>query len=63
MDWVTGLQRAIDYMEEHLTDELDLSLIHIYGERLTCSTGRILLYWVAMNKFAVRGRQERKIVV
>ncbi len=22
MDWVTGMQRAIDYMEEHLTDEL-----------------------------------------
>lgn len=27
MDWVTELQRAIDYMEEHLTDELDYEKI------------------------------------
>ena len=23
MDWITGLQRAIDYVEEHLTEEID----------------------------------------
>lgn len=23
MDWITGIQNAIDYMEEHITDELD----------------------------------------
>lgn len=23
MDWVMGLQRAIDYVEEHITEELD----------------------------------------
>ena len=23
MDWITGLQRAIDYVEDHLTEELD----------------------------------------
>ena len=23
MDWMTGLQRAIDYVEAHLTDEID----------------------------------------
>jgi hypothetical protein len=28
MDWVTGIQRAIDYIEENLTEELD------YGKRL-----------------------------
>ena len=23
MDWVMGMQRAIDYVEEHITEELD----------------------------------------
>lgn len=23
MDWITGLQKAIDYVEEHLEDDLD----------------------------------------
>ena len=23
MDWITGIQRALDYVEEHLTDEID----------------------------------------
>lgn len=23
MDWITGLQRAIDYIEEHLTEDID----------------------------------------
>ena len=23
MDWMTGLQRAIDYVEAHLTDDID----------------------------------------
>ena len=23
MDWITGMQKAIDYIEEHLTDEVD----------------------------------------
>jgi AraC family transcriptional regulator len=27
MDWITGLQRAIDYMENHMTDELDYAEI------------------------------------
>ena len=27
MDWTTGLQRAIDYIEEHLTEELDYDRI------------------------------------
>ena len=26
MDWVTGIQNAVDYIEAHITDELD------YGE-------------------------------
>ena len=25
MDWIQGIQRAIDYMEENITEELDLS--------------------------------------
>ena len=27
MDWITGIQRAIDYIEEHLTEELDYEAI------------------------------------
>ena len=23
MDWISGIQRALDYVEEHLTDEID----------------------------------------
>ena len=23
MDWIQGIQRAIDYVEEHITDEID----------------------------------------
>ena len=23
MNWITGIQRAIDYVEEHLTEEID----------------------------------------
>ena len=23
MDWITGIGRAIDYIEEHLTDDID----------------------------------------
>ncbi|MBU3111482.1 hypothetical protein [Clostridium lacusfryxellense] len=27
MDWITGLQNAIDYIEDNLTDELDYTEI------------------------------------
>lgn len=27
MDWITGIQRAIDYTEEHLTDEIDFEAV------------------------------------
>lgn len=27
MDWITGIQKAIDYIEEHLTDEMDYEKI------------------------------------
>lgn len=27
MEWVSGIQRAIDYIEAHLTDELDYDTI------------------------------------
>ena len=27
MDWISGIQRAIDYIEAHLTDELDYDTI------------------------------------
>jgi AraC family transcriptional regulator len=27
MDWVTGIQRAIDYTEEHLTDDIDFETV------------------------------------
>ena len=27
MDWITGLQRAIDYIEEHLTEEIELKAV------------------------------------
>ena len=26
MDWITGIQRAIDYTEAHLTDEIDYAI-------------------------------------
>lgn len=26
MDWITGIQRAVDYIEEHLTEEIDYEL-------------------------------------
>lgn len=35
MDWVMGIQRAIDYVEEHITEELDYDEI----ARQSCSTG------------------------
>ena len=34
MDWITGLQRAIDYVEEHITEELNYDEI----ARQSCST-------------------------
>ena len=27
MDWVTGIQNAINYIENHLTDEIDMELV------------------------------------
>ena len=27
MDWITGMQRAIDYIEAHLTDEIDYEAV------------------------------------
>ena len=27
MDWVTGIQKAINYIENHLTDEIDMELV------------------------------------
>ena len=27
MDWITGIQNAIDYIEEHITEELDYEAI------------------------------------
>lgn len=35
MDWVSGIQRAIDYMEEHITEDLDYETI---GEQAFCSS-------------------------
>ena len=34
MDWIMSLQRAIDYIEEHITEELDYSAI----ARIACSS-------------------------
>lgn len=34
MDWVTGIQNAIDYVEEHLTEEIDYDLV---AEQAACS--------------------------
>lgn len=27
MDWITGMQRAIDYIEDHLTDDIDYEAV------------------------------------
>lgn len=27
MDWITGMQQAINHIEEHLTDELDYEIV------------------------------------
>lgn len=27
MDWITGIQRALDYTEEHLTDSIDYETV------------------------------------
>lgn len=35
MDWITGIQRALDYTEEHLTDEVDFDA----AARAACSSG------------------------
>mgnify|MGYP003101262582 CR=1 FL=1 len=34
MDWVTGIQNAIDYVEEHLTEEIDYDRV---AEQAACS--------------------------
>jgi AraC family transcriptional regulator len=34
MDWITGIQRALDYTEEHLTDEVDIDA----AARAACSS-------------------------
>ena len=34
MDWVTGIQNAINYVEEHLTDEIDMELV---AKKAACS--------------------------
>ena len=35
MDWVTGIQNAINYVEEHLTDEIDFDLV---SKEAACSS-------------------------
>lgn len=27
MDWITGIQNAIDYIEEHLTETIDYDIV------------------------------------
>ena len=27
MDWITGIQNAVDYIEEHLTEEIDYDIV------------------------------------
>lgn len=27
MDWITGMQKAIDYIEEHLTEPIDYEVV------------------------------------
>ena len=27
MDWIVGIQRAIDYIEEHITEEIDYDVL------------------------------------
>ncbi len=27
MDWITGIQRALDYVEAHTTDEIDIDAV------------------------------------
>lgn len=27
MDWITGIQNAINYIEEHLTEEIDYEIV------------------------------------
>ena len=27
MDWITGIQRALDYLEAHLTEEIDYEAV------------------------------------
>ena len=48
MDWITGIQRALDYTEEHLTEEIDHEeaakharslLLFIFKECSGCSAG------------------------
>ena len=35
MDWLTGIQNAINYIEEHLTEEIDYEEVAIRNRRLT----------------------------
>lgn len=35
MDWITGIQNAVNYIEDHITEELDyeeIGVIHWYWE-------------------------------
>ena len=27
MDWIIGMQKAIDYIEEHITEEIDYEMV------------------------------------
>ncbi len=34
MNWITGIQNAVDYLEEHITDELDFA---VFAKQAACS--------------------------
>ena len=35
MDWITGIQNAINYIEEHLTEEIDYEIV---AKEASCSS-------------------------
>ncbi|MBQ3849987.1 MAG: hypothetical protein II747_05995, partial [Clostridia bacterium] len=58
MDWITGIQRAIDYIEAHLNDELEPEAIarEAFPRPFTfsvCSAFSAATHWV--NIFATAG--------
>ena len=51
MDWITGMQKAIDYIEANLTEEIDYE--KVAAESFSSSYARAFFPWQDGKRFEV----------